>query len=272
VRYAAGQPAVIDWHQAPIIVGQHPAGFVMEKWRLGGRRLRLYDARGEVTQEVTVSVADPGPGIHLVAADPGTGRLALRGACLWILDSDWARVLAKIQLREKTPPRISFVGPEHVAVIDEKGRAVVYDVLGNRTTMLDDRELPATCRDFVPLRGQIAVLGSGGVRYLKPTFFTDASHPGPLDRASGQALWGSADGRSHALGGRRDGHGFADVVWGGDAAVQDLARRPMAEMGPDDLAAVTAALRAPVPGARPFLELLQACLELRAHAEATPAG
>ncbi len=273
VRYAAGQPAVIDWHQGPIVVAQHPAGFVMEKWRLGGRRLRLYDARGEVTEEVTVSVADPGPGVHLVAADPGTGRLALRGTHLWILDSDWARVLARLRLREKTPSRISFAGPEHVAVIDENEHAVVYDVLGNRTTILDDRESPAYCRDFVPLRDQIAVLCAGSVRYLKPGYFSDAHHRGPLYRASGQALWGSADGRSHALGGRRDGHGFADVVWGGDAAIQELALRPMAGMGPDDLAAVTAALRDPVPGtkARPFLELLQACLEDRANAEA-PAG
>jgi len=92
-------------------------------------------------------------------------------------------------------------------------------------------------------------------------------HWRPLAGVRGQALWGSADGRSHALGGRRDGHGFADVVWGGDAALQDLARRPMAGTGPDDLAAVTAALRDPVPGAeaRPFLELLQACLQCRAE-------
>ncbi len=273
VRYTAGQPAVIDWNQGPIIVGQHPAGFVMEKWRLGGRRLRLYDTRGEVAEEVTLSVADPGPGVHLAAADPGTGRLALRGTHLWILDSDWARVLAKLRLREKTPSRISFVGPEHVAVIDENEHAVLYDVLGNRTTILDDRELPAFCRGFVPLRDQIAVLCAGSVRYLMPVCFSDADHSGPLQSASGQALWGSADGRSHALGGRRDGHGFADVVWGGDTAVQELAQRPMAGMGPDDLAAVTAALSAPLPGAeaRPFLELLQACLECRVSAEAAPA-
>jgi hypothetical protein len=268
VRYAAGQPAVIEWNREPIIVGQHPAGFVMEKWRLGGRRLRLYNARGEVAEEVTVSVADPEPGVHLAAADPGTGRLAMRGTHLWILDSDWAHVLAKLKLREKAPSRISFVGPEHVAVIDENEPAALYDWFGKRSTVSNSHtESPAYCRDFVPLRGEIAVLDEGTVRYLQPGYFRNAYHLGPLHGASGQALWGSPDGRSHALGGRRDGHGFADVVWGGDAAVQDLARRSMGEMGPDELAAVTAALHDPVPGAegRPFLELLQACLECRAE-------
>jgi len=268
VRYTAGQPAVIEWNREPIIVAQHPAGFVMEKWRLGGRRLRLYDARGEVAEEVTLSVADPEPGVHLAAADPGTGRLALRGTHLWILDSDWASVLAKLKLREKAPSRISFVGPEHVAVIDENEPLGLYDWFGKRTTVFNyQTESPAHCRDFVPLRSEIAVLDEGTVRYLTPVFFGDKYRPGPLDGADGQALWGSPDGRSHALGGRRDGHGFADVVWGGDAALQDLARRPMAGTGPDDLAAVTAALRDPVPGAeaRPFLELLQACLQCRAE-------
>lgn len=267
VRYTAGQAAVIEWNQEPITVAQHPGGFVMEKWRLGGCRLRLYDARGEVAEEVTVRVADSEPGVHLAAADPGTGRVALRGTHLWILDSDWTRVLAKLKLREKAPSRISFVGPEHVAVIGENEPAALYDWLGERRTVVNSHTEPlAYCRDFVPLRDEIAVLDEGTVRYLKPVHFSDQRHPGPLDRARGQALWGSPDGRSHALGGRRDGHGFADVVWGGDAAVRELARRPMAGMGPDDLAAVTAALRDPVPGAqaRPFLELLQACLACRA--------
>jgi len=103
------------------------------------------------------------------------------------------------------------------------------------------------------------------VRYLRPGFFDDVWHSRPLAGARGQALWGSADGRSHALGGRRDGDGFADVVWGGDAAVQELTQRPMAGMGPGELTVVTATLGEPVPGApaRPFLELLRACLEYR---------
>ena len=268
VRYTAGQPAVIEWNREPIIVARHPAGFVMEKWRLGGRRLRLYDARGEVAEEVTVSVADPEPGVHLAAADPGTGRLALRGTHLWILDSDWARVLAKLKPREKAPSRVSFVGPEHVVVINDNEPAALYDWFGKRTTVLNHRtESPAHYRDLVPLRDEIAVLDTGTVRYLQPVYFSDTYRSGPLDGVRGQALWGSPDGRSHALGGRRDGHGFADVVWGGDAVVQDLARGPMAGMGPDDLAVVTAALHDPVPGAtaRPFLELLQACLKCRAE-------
>ena len=55
------------------------------------------------------------------------------------------------------------------------------------------------------------------------------------------------------------------MVWGGDTAVQELAQRPMAGMGPGALTAVTATLGEPVPGARarPFFELLRACLEYR---------
>jgi hypothetical protein len=264
VRYTAGQPAVIDWNQAPINVAQHPAGFVMDKWLLGGRRLRLCDARGAVTRDVTVRVADPGPGLHLAAADPGTGRLAIRGTYLWILDSDGIGVLGKMRLRESMPPRVSFLGPDHVAAVDATGRAVVYGVTGGLRLQVA-ASLPAVCRDFVPLRGETAVLHNGVVRYLKPEAFDDVRHSRPLAGVRGQALWGSVDGRSHALGGRRDGHGFADVVWGGDTAVQELAQRPMAAMGQDELTAVTAALRAPVPGARarPFLDLLRACLEYR---------
>jgi hypothetical protein len=266
IRYTAGQPEVIDWNQAPINVAQHPAGFVMDKWLLGGRRLRLCDAHGEVTRDITVRVVDPVPGLHLAAADPRTGRLAIRGAYLWILDSDGVGVLGKMRLRENTPPRVSFLGPEHVATVDATGQAVVYAVTGG-LRLQAVANLPPVCRDFVPLRDDVAVLRTGKVQYLKPGPFSDAHPPGPLDRASGQALWGSADGRCHALGGRRDGHGFADIIWGGDVAVQELARRPMAGMGPDELAAVMAALRAPVPGAaaRPFLELLQACLACRAE-------
>jgi hypothetical protein len=264
VRYTAGQPEVIDWNQAPINVAQHPAGFVMDKWLLGGRRLRLCDPRGEVIRDMTVRVADPGPGLHLAAADPRTGRLAIRGTYLWILDSDGISVLGKMRLRESTPPRISFLGPDHVAAVDATGHAVVYGVTGGLRLQVV-ANLPAVCRDFVPLRDETAVLHSGVVRYLKPEFFDDVRHSRPLAGVRGQALWGSADGRSHALGGRRDGHGFADVVWAGDAAVQELAQRPMAGMGPGDLAGVTAALHAPVPGAqaRPFLELLRDCLEYR---------
>jgi hypothetical protein len=268
VRYTAGEPAVIDWHQAPITVAQHPAGFVMEKWRAGDRRLRLYDARGEVTEEVTVSVDGLGPGVHLAAADPGTGRLALRGSHLWVLDSDWARVLAKLRLDEGAPSRVSFVGPEHVAVIDENDHGTVYNMFGNGTIIYNiDQEAPSVCRDFVSLRDVIAVLDGGTVRYMRPGDFWTAHPPSPLHRASGLALWGSVDGRSHALGGWRAGHGFADIAWGGQATVRELARRPMAGIGPDDLAAVTAALRGPGPGpeARPFLELLQACLQCRAE-------
>jgi len=266
VRYTAGEPAVIDWHQAPIVVAQHPAGFVMEKWRSGDRRLRLYDARGEVTEEVTVSAAGLKPGVHLAAADPGTGRLAMRGSYLWILDSDWVRVLAKVRLGEKAPSRISFVGPGHVAVIDENDHGTVYDMFGNGRTIYNIyEEAPSVCRDFVSLRDVIAVLDGGTVRYMRPGDFRAAYPPSPLHRASGLALWGSVDGRSHALGGRRAGHGFADVAWGGQTAVRELARRPMAGTGPDDLAVATAALRDPAPGARPFLELLHACLECRAE-------
>jgi len=264
VRYTAGQSSVIDWNQAPINVAQHPAGFVMDKWLLGGRRLRLCDARGEVTRDVTVRVADPAPGLHMAAADPRTGRLAIRGTYLWILDSDGISVLGKMRLRESTPPRISFLGPDHVAAVDATGRAVVYGVTGGLRLQVV-ANLPAVCRDFAPLLGETAVLHNGAVRYLKPDLFDDVRHSRPLAGVRGQALWGSADGRSHALGGRRTGRGFADVVWGGDLAVQELAQRPMAGMGPGELTAVTATLGVPVPGAgaRPFLELLRACLEYR---------
>ena len=151
----------------------------MDKWLLGGRRLRLCDARGEIIRDVTVRVADPGPGLHLAAADPRTGRLAIRGTYLWILDSDGISVLGKMRLRESTPPRISFLGPDDVAAVDATGRAVVYGVTGGLRLQVV-ANLPAVCRDFVPLRGETAVLHSGIVRYLKPEVFDDVRHSRPL--------------------------------------------------------------------------------------------
>ena len=141
-------------------------------------------------------------------------RLAIRGTYLWFLDSDGISVLGKMRLRENTPPRIAFLGPDHVAAIDATGRAVVYGVTGGlRLQVVAD--LPAVCRDFVPLRGETAVLHRGAVRYLRPELFDDVQHSRPLAGVRGQALWGSADGRSHALGGRQRVHLSESANWSG---------------------------------------------------------
>jgi hypothetical protein len=121
----------------------------------------------------------------------------------------------------------------------------------------------------IPQRGEIAVRSGADVRYLNAASLTEVTHDRDPARGSGTALWGSADGRSHAAGGRHpDGRGFVHVIWGGHASVTALADRPVGAMTASDLSLAEAALRGPIAGvaARPFLHLLRECLRHRGDA------
>jgi hypothetical protein len=100
VRYAAGEPSVIDWNHGRLTIARHPAGFVVDKWDTSGRavparsrRLRLCDPRGDTIREITVTVPDPLADAHLAAADPRTGLVVMQGSLQWLLDGECERVM-----------------------------------------------------------------------------------------------------------------------------------------------------------------------------------
>jgi hypothetical protein len=261
VRYAAGQPEVTDWHHAPIFIAAHPSGFVLQK---RDQPVQLRDPRGEVTRKITVTPVPRQP--RLVAADPGSGRLAMTGyPLLRIVDSDTRTVLASTVIR---PDRIiasaCFLGPDRVALFSLE-EALLYRLAGPELNPVGLERAAKGWGRPVPLRAELAVLDGDRVRYLRADTLADVAEPREFAGRRGTALWGSADGRSHALGGSREGRGFVDVAWGGETAVTALADRPMGSMTLRDLAAATAAAAelAPSPAAWPFLQLLRQCLRHR---------
>jgi hypothetical protein len=165
-----------------------------------------------------------------------------------------------------------------VATIDRKGWIKTYRLAGDQLKLSVgwvrvSGVLPR--RDLVPVPqfGEIAVIDQKkGLRYLNAETAVDTKQPRELAGQRGTMLSGSPDGRHHALGGSRDGTGFADVLWSGPADVAALAGQPMAAMTRGDLAAVTSRLRDLAPGAaaRPFLDLLRECLEHRFAGLITP--
>jgi hypothetical protein len=262
VRYAGGQPTVTDWNRAPMTAKLLPAGFVTAKYGLDHEPLRFRDPGGEITREVMVGIPNAR---YLAAADPLSGRLAIRGwSGLSILDEDASSVLASTMLPDDSHPRL-FLGPDRVLVASSEGYVTVYRRSGDRLEAVQASPTD-NWSHIVPLGEQIAVLSGQLVRYLDAETLTEVRQPGRLPAGHMlRALWGSPDGRSHAFGGKRDGQGIIEVIWDGDPAVQALGDRPMSAMRPADLATVRAALAGPgtAPAARPFLELLRDCLEHR---------
>ena len=118
----------------------------------------------------------------------------------------------------------------------------------------------------IPRRGEIATirerLPTGAqVSYFRTRNLTSTGgSQGLAGPVHARAMWGSPDGGCHAVG----GDGFADVAFTAHP-LASLAGRPVAVMTQGDLAAIAAALRdaACFPEARPFLELLEACLSYR---------
>jgi len=115
---------------------------------------------------------------------------------------------------------------------------------------------------WVRARDEICYRDSGGtVGYLDGTSLQPAATGGELAGRTGLALFSSADCSGHALGGA----GFADVATPECIALRTLAERPQSAWTPSDLAMARGVswLAERNPQARPFYELLLACLEQR---------
>jgi len=254
----------------------HPAsqtaGFVVLDREGPGWRLGFRDAAGAVLRDVPLDYPPSPPEAVRVAVDPGSGRLAVTGACLWIIGPDGVGVLGR------TPPAPAitaacFPAPDQATAIDAAGQIRLYRLARRRLQLrASTASQPGLARGdivAIPQRGEIAVRSGPEVRYLNAASLADVTHDRDLARGSGTALWGSPDARSHAAGGRHpDGRGFVHVIWGGHPSVTALADRPVGAMTVNDLSLAEAALRGPIAGvaARPFLHLLRECLRHRGDA------
>jgi hypothetical protein len=301
-RYAADGTRAMRPRARRVRVAPHPAGFIVldtafgeRRHRRGHGRVQVCAASGRVISDV--SVADlgipGGPGPWMVAADPASGRIALGGHGVWILDEDARRVIAGCPW----PGRITegyWAGDSQLAVKTVQGKPIpsrwIYEfhLAGSRLVSAFARGIVGPLQYAggyrhvaeliaIPDRGEIALLRppGGEVGYYAGNL-ADVAEPRELTGRSGTALWASPDGRYHALA----GEGRVDVVSRSLFAVDQLADRPMGGLRAADLATVNAAARDTAPGSplRPWLELLQAFLycrfgtDVRIGRAAPPAG
>jgi hypothetical protein len=300
MRYAGGRGAILRRQACMMLLAPHPAGFVVlhvargsNQWhREGGYRLELRTVSGEPLRDVSLPAdlgfPGSGRGPWTVAAHPGTGKIALGGDRLWILDPDATRVLASCD----SPGPITagtWIGSDRIAAALTSGKTALNDSLGIFRVAGSELELEATSDDmpdpgdvhvrygadlvfhgtdlvFIPERGEIAMLGKHDqqVVYLDAQTLASIDEPRELTGRRGTRLWASPDDHYHALAGPGHG-GTVQLVDRSLHAVRTLACRPMGAIAPADLNAVNIATRRASPGFRPlpFLELLRACLEYR---------
>ena len=271
VRYAEGRPDVIHWLRRPMTAMPYRTGFVVLEEELSGRcRLEFRDVAGRILGEQILTLggqASVNGGFH-AAVDQDTGLLVIGAEYLWIVAADGGRVVASLP-RLTTISSVCFTGPGTVATVDVGGWARLYRIA-------DGQLLPGRCTyvgvnqpcDLValPQWGEVAVrTGHGPVQYLSALTLERSGRAREFAGAQAVGLWGSADGRWHALGRWAGRHGVAQVMWGGARAITALADRPMGSMTLGDLSLVQTALRGSLSGlaAHPFLTLLRECLRQR---------
>jgi hypothetical protein len=299
VCYAAGRVDVPYWSEQPMAVAARSRGFLVadtqESMRMTrgrtfqaeitGIRLQLRDLDGNVIRNAEI-VSGHGLGSFptrlesALAVDP-TGRwLAIGTQELVVVDLTAERVVARLPAgRRPSLDRViggaCFPRSNRLATIDRSGRVRLYQLDKDRLVERRARAKVSGAAPhdlvFIPYwGGEIAVIdGRKGVRYLDADTLKDVKRTGYFAGQRGTVLFGSPDGRHHALGGTRDTMGFVHVLWSGPDDVAALERRPVGAMTRADLAAVTARLRELGPGAfaRPFLDLLRMCLERRFAAD-----
>jgi hypothetical protein len=258
----------------------HEDGFVAVQKKRSGPLLLFCDAEGRVRRGDPLAYqeydyVEP----RRLAVDPGSGQVA-------VCDREGMRVyrppggqLAARWRPDVSPEAMCFLGADRIAGVGRaiSGDAYVVTWQADGTRLLRQRvheavrsimELPDIVA--VPALGEVAIRladhssrSGGRVRYLDARTLAEVGgeggRAGPGWRAC-KRLWGSPDGRAHALG----GEGAVDVVLGAHP-LAPLLEQPMSELSPADLASVTGALgrQEDFPFERPALDLLRACLEYR---------
>ena len=199
-----------------------------------------------------------------MATDPGSGRIALVGdEYLHVARMTTAlhRLAPKVRFLPGKAPNLTFCGPDRVAGMGATGVLRLWLLTGGALELVAERQLgrsdtPA-CPVYLPAAGVLALLDAGPrVRWLDVDTLADV--PVPERLAPSRPTFQTAQGNRLLISGD-NGVTVADVPF--LAGVTELADRPLAATTPADLNLVRAQLdREPDPAARPFLELLYACL------------
>ena len=204
-----------------------------------------------------------------MATNPATGRIALAGddhLRLVRVDGAVPHLLAPgVPFRPGKTPCLVFCGPDQVAGVDSHRVLRTWRLTDGELRPVAQRQLgevaPPACPVFLPQAGVLGVIDADGLkrrlRFLDVTTLADAPVPDRLARLSPTFL--AKYGNRLAVG----GDGWVTMT---DlrmiTGVTELADRPLAATTPADVALVAAQLkrRTTDPLARPFLELLYACL------------
>ena len=224
----------------------------------------------------------------LLASEPGTGVLAFgQHNQLWLADSRKQKPIASAVVAADSA---SFCGPDKLITVERNRNGTQVDLSlwhrdGSRLERAVTRQLvgasmygPSSMAVF-PSRGEVALITMGAgeqgsaLRSLDVATFADIAPPRPV-LSSRAFIAASPDGRGYAY---HDGGGDHVVQASADnypVRVGTLAGKSLSQLRPADMITVHAALSAPdpYPGARPFLELLAACLQARFGAEITLGG
>lgn len=267
-----------------VALARRPGGFAVLTVTRTNIWLRLQDDDGRHARTVSVRT-DTGiltrgspELVWALAGDPGSGRMALAGDRLYLLEptDSMVRVLAAATpfVAGKGPRRnvaVRFVGEDRLVTLDGARTLRTWRHTGGSLQLEASHQLRAATgrAQLADLHavGEIAVLDKqdGSVRFFDVDGLAAVKKPGPFNRRRANCLFASPDGtRVVAAGG-----GFIEVIDLGNPAMVTVADRPLGAATPADLHAVTGHLDRTTPDApaRPILELLRACLVHRFGAD-----
>lgn len=200
-----------------------------------------------------------------MATDPGSDRIALVGdEYLHVarMGTELHRLAPKVRFLPGKAPSLTFCGPDRVAGMDATGMLRMWRLTDGALHVVAERQLTRSetpaCPVYLPAAGVVALLDADRrVRWLDEDTLADV--PVPKRLAPSRPTFQTAQGNLLMISGD-NGVTVADVPF--LAGISELADRPLAATTPADLNLVRAQLdrESTDPAARPFLELLYACL------------
>ena len=204
-----------------------------------------------------------------LAVEPTAGWVAIAGPGLHVATVtstlDW---VGQDPIPPGPSPSLAFLGPDRLVSVTFARVLRVWRLSAGGMSLAAERQLGqiagAAYPVALPALGAIAVIDAAGdtwrqVRFLDAETLADLPTPKRLAHLAPTCLVASRDGTKLAVG----GNAYVAVTGTRIAAdVTDLADRPLAAMSPADLRIVHAQLgtAATDPAARPFLDVLYACL------------
>jgi hypothetical protein len=200
-----------------------------------------------------------------LATQPDTGLIAIGGRELIVLAADCRRVIARVAMEAKLR-EVVFTGPKSIVTVDRYHMLTSWRLTGRTLIRESKAQLPAA-RNLTacPRHGIVAVLVAGELRFVDATTLEPAAPPvDPRRNWSRSRLWCSPSGE-HLVFVPEDGRGL-DVHFEADGPpdpIVALARRPLGEATPADLATVEKAIAQDDTEHRELLGLLHACLRHR---------